>query len=108
MKRTMFVGAGLIAAAASFGSVVPGRSAAQEADGPPRDTHVKPQTRLVPQRQWEYLQLPCLPLMGSDREREDRLNEQGKRGWELVTLLEVQHPPARGCLLATFKRPVLN
>jgi hypothetical protein len=25
-----------------------------------------------------------------------------------VSLLEVQHPPSRGCLLATFKRPVLN
>ena len=49
-----------------------------------------------------------MPVTGSEREREDRLNEQGKRGWELVSLLEVEHPPARGCLLATFNRQVLN
>jgi hypothetical protein len=109
-SRTLPLSAIALTAAVILWSVVVGRSAAQESDGPPRDTHVKPKTRLVPQRQWEYMQLPCLPAppAASDREREDRLNEQGKRGWELVSLLEVEHPPGRGCLLATFKRQVLN
>jgi Domain of unknown function (DUF4177) len=107
MKRKLLAGALLTVLAAILGSLA-GRSAAQESEGPPRETHVKPQTRLVPQRQWEYLQLPCMGAGGSEREREDRLNEQGKRGWELVSLLEVEHPPVRGCILATFKRPVLN
>jgi hypothetical protein len=95
-------------AAVSAGAARP--STTQENEGAARDTRVRPQTRLVPQRQWEYMQLPCMPSgpATTEREREERLNEQGKRGWELVSLLEVEHPPGRGCLLATFKRQVLN
>lgn len=102
-------GAVAIVAALSSGAVV--SSSAQEAESPPRDhPPVRPQTRLVPQRQWEYMQLPYIPTgIGASerREQEERLNEQGKRGWDLVSLLEVQQPP-RGCLLATFKRQVVN
>lgn len=95
-------------AASSSGAVVP--SSAQERDGAAREASVRPQPRLVPQRQWEYMQLPCMASGPgtTEREREERLNEQGKRGWELASLLEVEHPPGRGCLLATFKRQVLN
>ena len=85
---------------------------AQEAErNPPPDPRVRPEARLVPQRQWEYKQLPCVPTAPLVRERgdfADRLNEDGKRGWELVSLVEVQHAPGHECLLATFKRQVLN
>jgi hypothetical protein len=89
------------------------RSHAQTSEGAPRDTppRVRPEARLVPQRQWEYSQMPCVPAAeatGGRRELEEKLNEQGKRGWELVSLLEVDHPPVRGCLLATFKRQMVN
>jgi hypothetical protein len=102
----------LIAAgvAAALSPVFPSQApepGSAERERPP----VRPETRMVPQRQWEYMQLPCVPMgeaTGQRKEQEDRLNEQGKRGWEMVSLIEVQHPPVRGCLLATFKRQVLN
>jgi len=85
---------------------------AQEVERDPRpDARIRPEARLVPQRQWEYKQLPCVPTAPLVRERgdfADRLNEDGKRGWELVSLVEVQHAPGHECLLATFKRQVLN
>lgn len=87
---------------------------AQETERAPQsDPRVRPETRQVPQRQWEYKQLPCVPTGLATRERPgdlaDRLNEHGKRGWELVSLLEVQQiPRGNECLLATFKREVLN
>lgn len=87
-------------------------SRAQEPERlPPPEGRIRPEARLVPQRQWEYKQLPCLPTAPLARERgdfADRLNEDGKRGWELVSLVEVQHVPGHECLLATFKRQVLN
>jgi hypothetical protein len=99
------------AAGAALWASGPAALRAQEAETRPRDPPPRPESRLVPQRQWEYSQLPCLPTGDPNaqrREIEDRLNEQGKRGWELVGLLEVDRPPGRGCLLATFKRQVLN
>ena len=79
---------------------------------------VRPATRRAsvrspgrPAAQWEYMQLPCLPVgepTGHRREFEERLNEQGKRGWEMISLLDMDQPPNRGCLLATFKRQILN
>ena len=112
MARTHLI-AVLSAAALATWLALP-TTVAQEADHAARDrgrSPVRPETRLVPQRQWEYMQMPCLPIgevAAHRKEHEDRLNEHGKRGWEMVSLLEVQHPPSRGCLLATFKRPVLN
>jgi len=38
----------------------------------------------------------------------DKLNEDGKRGWELVGLVALWPGTGRECLLATFKRQVLN
>jgi hypothetical protein len=46
--------------------------------------------------------------LGEHGDFADKLNEDGKRGWELVSLVEVQHAPGRECLLVTFKRQVLN
>lgn len=107
--RFALAAAGAVAIAAALWSGAAGTSTAQEGEGAAKDTRVRPQSRLVPQRQWEYTQLPCMPSgPGTEREREERLNEQGKRGWELASLLELEHPPGRGCLLATFKRQVLN
>jgi hypothetical protein len=102
-------------AGAVLGAPFAGRAfpvGAQEAErNPPPEARVRPEARLVPQRQWEYKQLPCVPTAPLVREHgdfADRLNEDGKRGWELVSLVEVQHAPGRECLLATFKRQVLN
>jgi len=77
----------------------------------PPEPRVRPEARLVPQRQWEYRQLPCMPTAPLARERgdfADKLNEDGKRGWELVSLVELWPATGRECLLATFKRQVLN
>ena len=111
--RTSHLILGLVAAvlAAVFAG---GRFAirAQEVERDPRpDARIRPETRLVPQRQWEYRQVACIPTAPLAREHgdfADKLNEDGKRGWELVSLVEVQHAPGRECLLATFKRQVLN
>jgi hypothetical protein len=112
MTRSPLLALLALAAVAALWALPPAAQPAQEAPAITRDEpRVRPESRLVPQRQWEYTQLPCIPIAdpnGSRREVEDRLNEQGKRGWELVTLAEVEHPPTRGCLLATFKRQVLN
>jgi hypothetical protein len=85
---------------------------AQEVERDPRaDARIRPEARLVPQRQWEYKQLPCVPTAPLVRERgdfADRLNEDGRRGWELVSLVELWPGTGRECLLATLKRPLLN
>lgn len=72
---------------------------------------VRAAPRLVPQRQWEYRQLPCTPTAEAARERSEfleKLNDAGRHGWELVGLAEVRQVPGRECLLATFKRQVTN
>jgi hypothetical protein len=77
----------------------------------PPEARIRPEPRLVPQRQWEYKQPPCMPTAPLARERSDladRLNEEGKRGWELVSLVELWPTTGRECLLATFKRQLLN
>lgn len=51
-------GVAAMLAASSSGAVVP--SSAQERDSGAREAYVRPQTRLVPQRQWEYMQLECI------------------------------------------------
>jgi hypothetical protein len=88
------------------------RVGAQEAErNPPPEARIRPEARLVPQRQWEYKQLPCLPTAPLARDRgdfADKLNEDGKRGWELVSLVELWPTTGRECLLATFKRQMLN
>jgi hypothetical protein len=86
---------------------------AQEAErNLPSDASVRPEAKLVPHRQWEYKQLPCVPTVPLARDRgelADKLNEDGKRGWELVSLVELQAVTGREwCLLATLKRQVLN
>jgi Domain of unknown function (DUF4177) len=86
---------------------------AQEPERPlPPEPRVRPETKLVPQRQWEYRQLPCMlstVLAARDRgDFVDQLNDSGRHGWELVSVVELRHVPGRECLLATFKRPVLN
>lgn len=85
---------------------------AQEPDRPlPPEPRVRPESKLVPQRQWEYRQLPCMPTALAARDRGDfvdQLNDSGRRGWELVSVVELRHVPGRECLLATFKRQLLN
>src|SRR5712691_10300468 len=101
-RWTSFLAFGL--AGAAFGALFAGSTfpiGAQEVErNPPPEARVRPETRLVPQRQWEYRQLPCMPTAPPARERGDfveRLNEDGRRGWELVSLVEVQHAPGREC-----------
>jgi hypothetical protein len=52
--------------------------------------------------------MPAGPATRERSELADRLNEVGRRGWELVSLVELQQVPGRECLFATFKREVLN
>ena len=84
----------------------------QEAERTPApEARMRSEPRLVPQRQWEYKQPPCMPTAPLVRERgdlTDKLNEDGKRGWELVSLVELWSGTGRECLLATFKSQVLN
>ena len=108
---SLFAGGAL----AAFGALVATRpfpTGAQEVErAAPAEPRVRPETRLVPQRQWEYKQPPCMPTAPLARERgdlADKLNEDGKRGWELVSLVELWPGTGRECLLATFKRQVLN
>jgi hypothetical protein len=90
----------------------PRLTGAQEVErSSPPEPRVRPEARLVPQLQWEYRQPPCMPTAPLARERgdlADKLNEDGKRGWELVSLVELWPGSGRECLLATFKRQVLN
>lgn len=85
---------------------------AQEPDRPPSpEPKVRAETKLVPQHQWEYRQLPCTPAGAATRERSeflDQLNDAGRHGWELVGVLELKQVPGRECILATLKRAVLN
>ena len=77
----------------------------------PPEARIRAEPRLVPQRQWEYKQLPCMPTALLARERgefADKLNDEGKRGWELVSLVELWPATGRECLLATLKRQMLN
>jgi len=112
-SRTSGLAVGL-AAVLLAGSVaaIPFPTRAQEPDralSPERK--VRPETRLVPQRQWEYRQLPCTPTPLATRERSDffdTLNDSGRHGWELVSLVEVRQVPGRECLLATLKREIVN
>jgi hypothetical protein len=112
-RWTSFLAFGL--AGAVSGALLAGSSfpmGAQEVErNPPPEARVRAETRLVPQRQWEYKQLPCAPTAPAARERGDfaeKLNEDGKRGWELVSLVQLWPATGRECLLATFKRQVLN
>jgi hypothetical protein len=102
--------AALLVIASVIGRPLPTR--AQEADRPlPPEPRVRAETKLVPQRQWEYRQLPCMPTVLAARDRGDfvdQLNDSGRHGWELVSVVELRHVPGRECLFATFKRPVLN
>lgn len=109
-RPTLLLAATLLAASWAG---APFSAGAQEPERAPRpDARVRPETRHVPQRQWEYKQLPCTITGLATRERDglaDTLNEHGKRGWELVSLLEVREVPSGPeCLLATLKREVLN
>jgi uncharacterized protein DUF4177 len=109
-RRTLTLGLAAVLAAVFAGSPFATRAQEVERNAPP-EARIRPEARLVPQRQWEYKQLPCVPTAPLPRDHgefADKLNEDGKRGWELVSLVEVQHPPGRECLLATFKRQVLN
>jgi hypothetical protein len=112
-SRTSGVAVGL-AAMLLVASVVnsPYSTRAQEPDRPlPPEPRVRAETKLVPQRQWEYRQLPCVPTATATRERSeyaDQLNDAGRRGWELISVVELRHVPGRECVLATFKRQVLN
>jgi uncharacterized protein DUF4177 len=100
----------ILLVASVVGGPLPTR--AQEPDRPlPPEPRVRPETKLVPQHQWEYRQLPCMPTATATRERSeyaDQLNDAGRRGWELISVVELRQVPGRECLLATFKRQVLN
>jgi hypothetical protein len=89
------------------------------------EDRVRPTPKMVPQRQWEYkVVVVCAPTMAEGPTLEEELdatfNEQGKRGWELASLVSAadlslvsalntrgRRGEARGgryCWLATFKR----
>jgi len=72
-------------AGAVLGAPFAGRAfpvGAQEAERNPQpEVRIRPEAKLVPQRQWEYKQLPCLPTAPLAREHgdfADRLNEDGR------------------------------
>ena len=102
--------AGALLGALFAASAIP--AGGQEAERtPPPEARIRSEPRLVPQRQWEYKQLPCIPTAPLARERgdfADKLNDEGRRGWELVSLVELWPTTGRECLLATLKRPILN
>lgn len=95
-----------------FATIAGPPTRAQEAERPPTpEPKVRAETKFVPQHQWEYRQLPCTPTGVATRERSeflDQLNDAGRRGWELVSVVELKQVPGRECLLATLKRAVLN
>jgi hypothetical protein len=99
------------AAALLVASLIGSPARTQEPERTPSpEPRVRAETRLVPQRQWEYRQLPCMPAGVAVRERGeflDQLNDAGRHGWELVGIAELG-APGRECLLATLKRPVAN
>lgn len=105
-----------VAATVLIASLAATAARTQEAgSGPSPEPKMRAETRLVPQRQWEYRQLPCVAGNVAAREpaaREageflDRLNDAGRHGWELVGIAELG-APGRECLLATLKRPLTN
>jgi uncharacterized membrane protein len=62
---------------------------------------------------WEYSQMTLCPNDDGAGPRasglyEDKLNEQGERGWELVALTSRLPTPRPECYIATFKRERLR
>ncbi len=85
------------------------RGASQE--GRPDATVSQPRTPKEARRQWEYRQVwPCKRFEGprpSD-ELQNELNDEGEKGWELVSFVGIL-PSGRGdCFVATFKRERLR
>jgi uncharacterized protein DUF4177 len=111
MRRLRFV-VGIVLVTAPVAVVLSGRaglSQASSADEPPVVGEINPRPKTVPQRQWEYKQtIPCAFARGRLTFEED-LNEHGKKGWELVSLMPAGAGQAnRDCFLATFKRETLH
>jgi hypothetical protein len=112
MRPSVHLAAGLAAGLLTALAIGPARRAlAQSPYEPHAERRFGAQSKLVPQKQWEYLILPCIPAVTVSRsgeELEALLSNQGKRGWELVALTPIQEQQGGTCVLATLKREVLN
>ena len=83
-------------------------------EGKPETGVSQPKAPKEARKQWEYNQVLTCPTHddgGGPRASglfEDKLNEQGERGWELVAL--TSRPPSirPECYVATFKRERLR
>ena len=111
--RVSWVGIGVVLAIAAGLGVARARTAAAqggELRGVNGEQGVVPGVKTVPQRQWEYKQAgPCVTVSrGQPMTFEDQLNEAGRRGWELVSVLPRQGGQGQDCYLATFKREMAH
>ncbi len=105
----------VLAAVLSLAGSPPSAVLGQEGQGRSLgETQPQVVAKTVPQRQWEYKQIyPCVASKAATGEPEvltQSLNEQGRVGWELVSLIQVPEGSGRGgvCYLATFKRGQLH
>jgi hypothetical protein len=123
-QRTAIAGASAVAAAVLLFKAGAPPAWSEETQKSAAEASVRPVPRIVPQRQWEYSTLvSCAASQEEGRSFEDGLeasfNEQGKHGWELISLISPSDlslvPNVRGrrgeeprggrwCWLATFKR----
>lgn len=93
--------------------LVAGSPAAPQ-EGKPETSVSQPKAPKEARKMWEYSQVLTCPSNedgGGPRSSglfEDKLNEQGERGWELVAL--TSRPPSirPDCYVATFKRERLR
>lgn len=92
--------------------LVAGSQAVPE-DGKPETGVSQPKAPKEARKLWEYSQVSLCPNDEGAGPRasalyEDKLNEQGERGWELVALTS-RFPTVRPeCYIATFKRERLR
>jgi Domain of unknown function (DUF4177) len=87
------------------------RSSAVPEDGKPDTGVSQPKAPREARKLWEYSQVSLCPNDDGPRASgfyEDKLNEQGERGWELVALTSRFPTPRPECFIATFKRERLR
>jgi hypothetical protein len=92
--------------------LVAGSSAVPQ-DGKPETGVSQPKSPKEARKLWEYSQMTLCPNDDGAGPRasglyEDKLNEQGERGWELVALTSRLPTPRPECYIATFKRERLR
>src|SRR4029079_7032160 len=91
LMATAGLGAALVVGLMLFRAGAPVASG-QERERSGEDDRVRPAPQTVPQRQWEYkVVVVCAPTMAEGPPLEDdletALNEQGKRGWDLASVV---------------------